>query len=864
MAAQPSKQQPVTGPTTRMDAHVHSKASDKPVVAAAGVIGCPESYSEPEAIYDMARNRGMDLVTITDHDTVRGAMELVERGFQGFIAGEEVTTHFPEDRCKLHVLIWGMTPELDEEIEKEDLRDDVYQLAAWIKERDLAHALAHPLYIQNGRLTRWHVERAALLFKAFENLNGAHQGRAKHTIERFLGAFDERKAERLSREHELDPLYDQIWDKGATAGSDDHALLNVGRTYTQIIGEKIVDAGQFVHRAMNGESTAEGVGGHASLLAHQITAVGARHYAETWHKKSSPTGKLVASKLLKFAGVRAEKPKKSRLAAHVIRKRVVSVRRRKRPLIRAIRKTLRPTLDRHPELQRKLDPELWLTEGMPLADHGAMAEFIDDMIEAVTEALSEPTMRAWRRRDRRALAQTLTAYGAAQLAQLPYIFSLFHQNKERVFLERLEHELSAEDGRPAVLDRPMRVSLFTDTLGDVNGVCRFIQNVAERALDSGRDLQVITSTRLEVPDAPNIFNFKPVFAGSMPKYENLEAVLPPITRMLRHLDEHQPDVLHISTPGPVGFVGYLAARMLKIPVLGVYHTDFPAYIEHLFEDHALTYICKRYMKFFYAPFWKIFTRSEDYIDSLDALGLDRDRCCRLLPGCDVELFNVRHKDMSVWDTVGLSRDTVKVLYVGRVSVEKNLPFLVGVWKQVFETLKRTPGAPDAELVVVGGGPYEKKMAEELRGKNVRFLGFKRGQELSTIYASSDMFLFPSVTDTLGQVVMESQSSGIPVIVTDQGGPKEVVDAGTTGYVLPADRPDLWAEHTVALITDHERRKAMGNAGYESMKPYSLSHSFEHFWQVHTEAWHDHLAATGIRKHASAHTPEKPGAAPAHQ
>lgn len=854
MAGRDANPNAASGPTTRMDAHVHSKASDMPVVAAAGIIGCPESYSEPEAVYELARNRGMDLVTITDHDTVKGAMELVERGFQGFIAGQEVTTHFPEDRCKLHVLVWDMTPELDEQITKNNLRDDVYQFAAWLKERDLPHSLAHPLYIQNGRLTRWHVERASLLFRAFENLNGAHQGRAKHTIERFLRTFDEKKAQRLSREHELEPLYARIWEKGATAGSDDHALLNVGRTYTQIAGSKITDPREFVRRAMNGESTAEGVGGHASLLAHQITAVGARHYAETWHKKSSPTGKLVASKLLRFAGVKAQKPRKSRLAAHVLGKRVTQRRRRRRPLIKALRAAISPTLEKHPELRAKLDPDLWLTEGMPLSDHSNMAAFIDDMIEAITDNLNEPTLRAWKRRDRRALAQNLTAYGAAQLAQLPYIFSLFHQNKERVFLERLEHELSAEDGMPAVLDRPMRVSLFTDTLGDVNGVCRFIQNVAERARASGRDLEVITSTRLEVPDAPNIYNFKPVFAGSMPKYENLEAVLPPITRILRHIDEHQPDVLHISTPGPVGFIGYLAARMLKIPVLGVYHTDFPAYIDHLFEDHALTYITRRYMKFFYGPFWKIFTRSEDYIDSLDTLGLQRDRCCRLLPGCDTDLFNVKHKDPAIWDALGLSRDTVKVLYVGRVSVEKNLPFLAGVWKNVHETLKRTPGAPEAELVIVGGGPYEKKMAEELAGRNVRFLGFKRGQELSTIYASSDMFLFPSVTDTLGQVVMESQSSGIPVIVTDQGGPKEVVDAPNTGYVLPADRPDLWTEHTVALITDEGRRKQMGAAGHEAMRPYSLEHSFEHFWQVHTEAWHDHLAATGIRKNTAPTAP----------
>lgn len=86
----------------RMDTHCHSKASSKPVIAAMGLIGCPESYSEPERVYDQAKARGMDLVTLTDHDTIAGAMELVDRRFQDFIVGQEVSVKFPEDRCLLH------------------------------------------------------------------------------------------------------------------------------------------------------------------------------------------------------------------------------------------------------------------------------------------------------------------------------------------------------------------------------------------------------------------------------------------------------------------------------------------------------------------------------------------------------------------------------------------------------------------------------------------------------------------------------------------------------------------------------------------------------------------------------------------
>ena len=833
-----------------MDAHVHSKASDGPVIAAAGFIGCPECYSEPEAIYDTARARGMDLVTITDHDTVKGAWSLVERGYDRFIAGEEVTVLFPEDRCKLHVLVWDMTPELDDELRSENLRADVYRFAAWLKDRDLPHALAHPLYIQNGRLTRWHVERAALLFKGFECLNGAHQGRAKGTIERFIARLTPEYCAELAREHDLKPVWPEPWNKGRTGGSDDHAMLNVGRTYTEMPpgpdGATLTDPRAFVRGVLDGHGDSAGVGGHSSLLAHQIATVGMNYYARQMHPNATPTGKLVGRKLLRFAGIDLPKPSKPRLAAHLVRKRVLRPRKRRSPMIAALRETIGPILDRYPDLRARLDRDTWPDAGTAIGEHERMAALADDLSRALTEALTSRGARALRKHDKQGVLDAVLAAGLVQLAQVPYIFSLFHQNKERVFLDRLDHELSAEDQGPSPLERPMRVSLFTDTLGDINGVCRFIQNVAEMARDTGRDLQVITSTRLTVPDESNIFNFKPLFAGSMPKYDNLEFVVPPLVEMLRHLDRHQPDVLHISTPGPVGLVGYLAARMLKIPVLGVYHTDFPAYIDHLFEDAAFTYMCRRYMQFFYKPFSNIFTRSEDYVEALEQLGMQRDRCTALLPGVDTETFHTRFEDPTVWGRMGVDPDAVKVLYVGRVSVEKNLPMLAGVWKDASRRFKEL--GLNAQLVVVGDGPYRPTMERELN--SVKFLGFRHGDELSSIYASADMFVFPSITDTLGQVVMESQASGLPVLVTDQGGPKEVVTEGETGFVLPADRPDLWIDRLVQLVRDQGTRQRMGDAAHRAMQPYALSNSFDHFWSVHTDAWHAHLARLGIRPHAA--------------
>ncbi len=381
--------------------------------------------------------------------------------------------------------------------------------------------------------------------------------------------------------------------------------------------------------------------------------------------------------------------------------------------------------------------------------------------------------------------------------------------------------------------RPTRVLVFTDTLADINGVCRFIQNIARTALSCEKDLRVFTSTRLELPEIENVVNFPPLFAMKMPKYETIDTALPPILSMLRAAEEFRPDVIHLSSPGPIGTVGMIAAKMMRIPVVGVYHTDFPAYVEELFEPKILTSITKWYMSLFYGQFVSVFSRSTDYAERLRQLGIAGEKLVRLTPGFDNEQFSMDLRDDSVWDIHGIPRESVKVLFCGRVSVEKNLPQLVEMWETIEQRCARA--GEDARLIIIGDGPYRKEMKARLGDLNAHFLGFRHGEELATLYASCDLFVFPSTTDTLGQVVMESQASGLPVIITDQGGPKEVVDADETGIVIPINDAQAWIDTIVDLVCDHAKRKSMGRKGVEAMKRFSFNASFEHYWQDHEKA-----------------------------
>lgn len=391
-----------------------------------------------------------------------------------------------------------------------------------------------------------------------------------------------------------------------------------------------------------------------------------------------------------------------------------------------------------------------------------------------------------------------------------------------------------------------RVLLFTDTLADVNGVARFIRDMGRCADHAGRSLTLVTSTRLPCPSDPWIVNLPPRLATSMPGYPTLDIVSPPWRRVRALLRRLRPHAVHISTPGPVGLAARWAAARVGIPMLGVHHTDFPSYVEHLFDDRALAWIAERGLRWFYRPFARVLTRSAQFTGRLADGGYPCARLKRLRPGTDIRAFSPGHADAGIWARLGLGRPGVaKVLYVGRVSVEKNLPFLAAIWPVIERQLAAIGLA--ADLVVIGDGPYRAALTARLRADSpsAYFAGARHGAELAALYASADLLVFPSATDTLGQVVLEAQASGLPVIVADAGGPKEIVRPGVTGLVLPAHDQAAWTRAVVELVADADRARAMGRAARAWAENHDIADSFAHFWAEHEAVHRASLARRGL-------------------
>jgi glycosyltransferase involved in cell wall biosynthesis len=379
----------------------------------------------------------------------------------------------------------------------------------------------------------------------------------------------------------------------------------------------------------------------------------------------------------------------------------------------------------------------------------------------------------------------------------------------------------------------MRVVLFTDTLADLNGVSRFIQDMARCARDAGDSLTVLTSTHKETPRADNLINLPPKRTLPMPYYPEMRICLPDRRALFQAADQLNPDLIHLSTPGPVGLAGRAYAKARGLPVVGTYHTDFSAFVYKNSRLKLLKQITDRLMGRFHRPFSWLITRSERYRMIIDRdIAFSSQQVFTLPAGTRTSDFHPRWRDRTLWGRYAQMRPhALKALFVGRIGMDKNVPFLLKAWA----TYQREYARKDrpVDLVLIGEGRLLKQ-AEWWRPFHAHFLGPVTGEALLGHYASADFFVFPSVTDTLGQVVMEAQASGLPVIVSDEGGPQTLLNlkGQPTGLIASADQCDAWVEAIRKLVDDEALREQMGQAAHESMQTLPIERSYEAFWQLH--------------------------------
>ncbi len=794
---------------SRCDLHVHSRASARSQEWLFRRFDLPDSYSDPLEVYGLLRAAGMDFVTLTDHDTIEGGLQIADQPHT--FLSEQVTTFFPQDPCKIHLLVWGLDEAQHNEIA--GLRENIFELQGYLQEQNLAHAVAHPLYSINGKLTAAHLERLLLLFKHFEAINGLRDALLSDLARQIFEGLTPEKMEALANHHDLAPTHPEPWKKILVGGSDDHGGKFLATAWTETAAAQT--AADFLANLRAGDCRAEGMGGTPLALSHGFYHTLSCFIQDRFHERLGAAAPLLETMFSRFMEGRdptefSLREKASFVAQGVLSGKIFNL---AKPGNVSLWKDLSSYF---------AQPEVKALLARGTAEVSAPERRTFLMANLVCEQLAfrlfEKFVKQLNRGNVIESIQALSGIAPILVVLAPYIYGFHSQAPSRPWLRQVCQQLTGSI--PRQLQNRKR-AWFTDTLEDVNGVSTTIRKMVAAAAAAGEELIVVTSLgELTVTDIP-VKNFQPIGEFELPEYELQKLSFPPILQILDYIQREQFTEIIISTPGPIGLTGLLAAKMLNLETSGIYHTDFPEYIRILTEDRFLESLAWTYMRWFYGQQDTVYVNSEQYRRSWVDRGIEPEKIKILPRGLDTELFNPDRRLESFWQRPGATERAVRLLYVGRISREKDLDVLAQAYRQL-----RDAGLP-VRLFLVGIGPHAKALQETL--PDAIFAGYLSGEALATAYASADIFVFPSTTDTFGNVIIEAQACGLPVIVSNLGGPAELVEDGVSGLITKAHDVDAFAAAIKTLVENPVLRATMGRHARQSVIDRSWPNAFQQFW-----------------------------------
>jgi glycosyltransferase involved in cell wall biosynthesis/predicted metal-dependent phosphoesterase TrpH len=739
---------------SRVDMHCHSTASQLSRLGVQRSLGLPECATPPEEVYKLAKRRGMDFVTITDHDTIDGCLELAGR--PDCFVSEELTARFAGEPQAVHVLCYGITPGDHEWLQAN--AGDLEACAAYLHENAIACALAHPFYNVDAPLTPRHRRRLAELFGVWEVRNG-------------------------SRAAELNmPAAIYIETHGGTGigGSDDHAGVDIGRTFTEAPAAATPE--EFLRHLRESSAEAGGDQGSAAKWAHAAMALATR--ALSLDRSGAPyppqegkrrTGTVDPAAVLKIA------------------QRVISEGAEREGKVAA---------DIGPDDARAL-LEAWLCSiDLDLRGRDLLAYM---QAEEFSHAdLYRRARRTHERRLRAAVAKGSAAVSSGDLGDV--LGSVFDAVVPAVpyvpataFLGAEKAKLSARPG-----ERP-RVALIADGIGAMHGVTATIEKIRELGVpgfeievvgtDAGVDRRLPAAAELEIPF-----------------YAGMSIGVPGLPDLVETLAEGRYDAVHVTAPGPSGIAATLLNRIAGTPLLASYHTELASYAGLRSGDGGIEAMARAGLGAFYGAPSLVLSPSPAADRSLLALGVEPFRLGRWERGVDVSRFDPSKAARE--DYPG----EIKVLYAGRLTREKGVDLLA-------ESFLRARAAdPRLHLLLAGGGPEEGELRGRL-GEHATFLGWLEGEDLARAYASADIFLFCSTTDTYGQVVLEAGASGVPVVAIAEGGPASLVENRHTGMLCQPDADHI-AGTVLQLAASPLLRRHLGASAVRAARDRSWEQALE--------------------------------------
>lgn len=415
----------------------------------------------------------------------------------------------------------------------------------------------------------------------------------------------------------------------------------------------------------------------------------------------------------------------------------------------------------------------------------------------------------------------VTLYAAELAVNLPAIFRL------RAWYRQVKSERSAE---------PM-VACVGDNLDEVNGIALSLRIMLRELRSKGRQVYIFgTAFHTKPPrrDGPDdsVEMAEGRYSLDQAGYAASEVALMRIDRFIDFLRRNPVDVIEFQTPGTVSFLCLVVARAAGIKTLSHYRTDILTYSRLLVKNRLGVWIINTWTVVLTRLMGPVIVPSEAYRAKVAEMGIAPKRIHKLPRGVDLSKFHPSKAANGAWQRLGLPGTGLKLLYVGRVSREKNLDAMADIFPSL---AARIPGL---SLTVVGDGPYRQGLAERFRGRmDVHFTGVVQGEDLAGVFASADILVFPSLTDTFGNSVVEALASGIPCVTSNEGGPREIITDGECGSVFDPRVPGDLEDKVFALASDPERLRSFKAKARERALEFTYDHAAEAFWDFY-RAYHN--------------------------
>lgn len=827
----------------KIDLHCHDHNSDIPDELWGRILRLPETWLKTKDLVTLLKNNNMDVITVCNHNNARSCWQLLEQGIDVLVSAE-FTCYFPEYELYIHVLTYGFTQE--QEVVLNEKRQNIYDFLRYTAQADIPVIMPHPLYFytKNEHLDLTLFEKLAVMFQRFEVLNGQRDLWQSVLTLNWAESLTAEKILAYAEKHNLNPAdfaVDPNQPKILTGGSDDHTGIFAGQCGSNLyipdlakrletekpsaLALEAIRKGNMSPFGQIGENQKLNIAllDYFSQVATKITDPGLLrillHRGSAWDKIGcfAVTNFLLemqknkkAMKFFQFIhdALQGKKPNKLikwktsknyRFCFEYLEQIADSKNKSPEEFVDTVNRVIGELFNYLNKLMAtKIEEAISQNKGPKLTNIST---------EAITRKFEVPSQLTALFFGNNVKKDNMSNVKVEQLLDhlsFPMLISTFLAGATLASTRVLYQNRNLLNGFANHLGKNChqnKALYLTDTLRDKNGVSNSLSGKLKEIQKANLPIDfLICDSKIE-PES-HLYVVPPIASFSVPHYHDQEIRIPDIMEIARIFYEGGYDRIVCSTEGPMAIVSLFIQQMFNVPSYFFMHTDWIDFIKHgtdltKYERDRV----RRVLRALYNRYDGIFVLNSEHKAWLTDHEMQLESNKVFLTAHHTQPRNEKAQAIKKSDIIADATDETPILFIAcRVSKEKGLFDLPEIMEKAKQSI------PDLRLVIAGSGPATEELKEKL--PEAVFLGWQSKEQLSALYLTLDLFIFPSKFDTFGNVILESFVHGMPTLAYNSKGPKDIIQHNVNGYLV--EDIDQMASKVVEFFTNKTQQQLMKN------------------------------------------------------